>query len=300
MSKIKKFSALIRFVFVLVAMIIGISLIAQDFTINKALYHISDIGNLLYPAWSEDGSYIMYQSDKTGNWDIFAFKLSDSSVISIANSQADEQHPVWWPKHNAIAFDSYKTGKPYIFYYDMTKREVRQLFNRNISCMQPSFDSDGGLVCFSAFDRDEGNWQVFSYDFVYDNLNRLTTGNGQVVFPVFSYDGDIIVYQTIVHSNDTVANLQMINWYGKKLFNFNKSVDLKVNFSPDDWRIIYTISFKGGHQLQSMRKDGTSVYRLTKSFREVCCPAFSNDGKRLAVSIMQHGKYDIYIFAVEP
>ncbi len=272
---------------------------AQEYSTDKAIFHLKSSGDLLSPAWSEDGNILFYQSNEKGNWDIFAYDFVTHSTVQITDSPLDEQHPVWWTNHHGIAFDSYHDGEPVLLFYRWDKRTISPLFRRNISCRQPSFDPEGRLVTFSGYDRETLQWQIFSYDFVYDNLNRLTKNRQPSVFPFFSPKGNKIIYQTVSNPADSLGNLQMINWYGDSLRSFDKKVFLKVCFSPDDWRIFYVTLDKKRSQLQSMRKDGTAVYPITEHYQGICCPAFSPDGKKLTVSIRRNGKYELFVFQVE-
>ncbi len=271
---------------------------AQEMEKKDAIIIIKDNGNLTFPEWTEEGTEIFYQSDQNGNWDIYSYNFKNKTVKQITFSKEDEQHPAWWHKHNSVAFDSKKNGISFLYYYDFKKSKVFPLFNRNISCRQPSFDPNGRLVAFSGYDRETEQWQLFTYDFVYDNLNRLSIEKRQVMFPVFSPKGNKLLYQPIVNKEDTVADIKMVNWYGKPLVDFNKKALLKVNFSPDDWRIFYIKVTGKGCQLKSMRKDGTSIVDITEIYPEICCPAVSPDNTKLAVSIKANGKFKIYVFDI--
>ncbi len=273
---------------------------AQQYNPDKASFSVSDnAADLLFPAWSENGNLLFYQTNKNGNWDIYAYNLLTDSTFAVAATKADEQHPAWWTEHNAVAFDKTVDGIPGIFCYRFDKKAVYPLFNRNIKCKQPSFDPKGRLVAFSGFDRETERWQVFTYDFIYDNLNRLTRQYNIACFPVFSPKGNKLLYQTKHGINDTTGALHLINWYGQPVKNYDTKPLLKTTFTPDEWRIVYsTVKEENKACLKSMRKDGTSVFDLSGCDENICCPAFSPDGKKLAVSIMHNGHYRIFVFDV--
>ncbi len=269
----------------------------QEYKTGDAVLILSDKNaDLTFPAWSEDGNLIFYQTDKNGNRDIYAYDLKADSTMDVATTKYDEQHPVWWPGHNGVVYDKTVDGMPFLFYYRFDKKTTAPLFNRTIKCKQPSFDPDGRLVAFSGYDRETNRWQIFTYDFIYDNLNRLTKGKQTALFPVFSPKGNKLLYQTQQYATDTTGTLFLINWYGQPLKEYETAPLLKATFTPNEWRIIYVSGNKEGCRLESMRKDGSSVYILTERFKKMCCPAFSPDGKKLAVSIKQGDRYEIYIF----
>ncbi len=293
-----KYRNFVLFITILQLTLFNGMLPAQTLTIDDAVLKIESKGNLTFPEWSEDGTEIFYQSDQNGNYDIYSFNLKNKTVKRITFSKNDEQHPAWWYKHNAVAFESKKNGISFLFYYDFKKKRVFQLFNRNISCRQPSFDPNGRLVAFSGYDRETMQWQLFTYDFVYDNLNRLSEGKKIAAFPLFSPKGNKLLYQPLAAPGDTVAEIKMVNWYGKPLHAYEQKALLKVNFSPDEWRIYYVDTVEGGCQLKSMRKDGTSVMNISAVYPGIRCPAVSPGNDKLAVSIKNGDKFKIYIFDI--
>ena len=91
----------------------------------------------------------------------------------------------------------------------------------------------------------------------------------------------------------------MINWYGKKVLDFDENAVLKTVFTPDEWRIYFVETVKGGCRLKSMRKDGSSIVDVSAIYPAICCPSFSPDKTKLAVAIKTGNKYEIYIFKLE-
>jgi TolB protein len=69
------------------------------------------------PAWSADSKRIAFESNRTGNWDIYIVDrmLSNVSLTRVASSKYDELHPTWSPFGDQIAFISDRTGATEIF-----------------------------------------------------------------------------------------------------------------------------------------------------------------------------------------
>jgi len=57
------------------------------------------------PAWSPDGSQIVFQSDRAGNDDIYVMNSDGSDVRQLTSSPAPERYPTWSPDSSMIAYD---------------------------------------------------------------------------------------------------------------------------------------------------------------------------------------------------
>jgi len=67
-----------------------------------------------YPTWSPDGRMLAYQSDQTGNWDIWVVQVGSGQPVNrTADSSADDMYPSWSPDGQWIAFYSTRDGSGY-------------------------------------------------------------------------------------------------------------------------------------------------------------------------------------------
>ena len=131
-------------------------------------------GDDVSPAWSPDSKKLVYQSNRNGNQDIFMYDLEMDSTIQLTFSFQNEQHPEWHPDGNAIVFDAGDDTMQYLYKISLKTLQISPLFDRQIVCKQPVMASDGRMVYFLGYDAPHENWELFSYHFIYDNLNQLT------------------------------------------------------------------------------------------------------------------------------
>ena len=67
-----------------------------------------------HPSWSPDGRMLAYQSDQTGNWDIWVIQVGSGQPVNrTADSSADDMYPSWSPDGQWIAFYSTREGGGY-------------------------------------------------------------------------------------------------------------------------------------------------------------------------------------------
>jgi TolB protein len=273
--------------------------IAQPFTIDTSCQIISSPGDDLFPKWSEDGKQLLFQSNRDGNWDIFLFDFEKDSTIQLTNDPANEQHPEWLPMENQFVFNSDRDGIHFLYKMDLATGLTNFLFKRNIECRQASFPPTKRLVYFSGFNRKSEEWDIYSYDFVSDNLNHLTNLKGNCSVPVVSPNGKQILFQRTIHTYP-YGKLAILNWYGKLEIELDSLWATDPSWSPNGLKIFF---ISGTDELQgevySIWKNGTHLERLTDDKLKVRTPAISPDGSKMALSVLNENEFDIFIISLD-
>lgn len=272
---------------------------AQSFTIDSTCQIISSKGDNLFPKWSEDGTKLLFQSNRNGNWDIFLFDFDKDTLVQLTDDQTNDQHPVWLPNENKIVFDSDREGHNYLYKKDLKTGNTSFLFKRNIECRQASFPPTKRLVYFSGFDRLTEEWAIYSYDFVSDNLNHLTKLKGNCSMPLVSPNGKKILFKRTINAYP-FEQLSILNWYGKLETELDSLWASDLCWSPSGLKI-YFVSCEDELQGEvfSVWKDGSHLERLTNDKIEIRTPAISPDGSKMALSGLQENGFDIFIISLE-
>jgi TolB protein len=71
------------------------------------------------PAWSPDASHIAFQSDRSGDWEIWLIPSGGGVATRVTNGGGTE--PTWSPDGSHIAFASDRSGNSDIWVIDVTK-----------------------------------------------------------------------------------------------------------------------------------------------------------------------------------
>jgi len=261
--------------------------------------HLKLPGNQLYASWSSDGRQLVYQSDANGNWDIYLYSLETQKVSALTHSPVDEQHPIWVPGKNAIVFERGKGRHVHLVVFRLSDGVEKRLINRSIAGKEASFTPSRHLVAFSGWDDITESWQLFTYDFVYDNLNQLTHEDGNIGFPVFDSKGKTIAF--LISRDGQKPMLAMCNWYGEKLVRMANLSPGKVSWTPSGWRF-YGIDHPGmgRRSVCSWRKDGSAKNVLYVGRKGLCCPALSPDGLWWVISKENdQGDFDLWLYRLE-
>jgi len=254
--------------------------------------------NERFPAWSEDGKQLVFQSDRNEESNIFLYDLVADTLIQVTSGTANKSHPVFIPGHSEIAYDILSGGWPLIFKINLESGEQKRLFRRKLFCKSPSFSPSGRVVAFIGYDRKSETWQIFSYDFVYDNLNQLTHFKNEKLFrPMFSPDGKIILFSTQETEIPYSRILHQINWYGDKVQDMDTIAVTSYCWLSDSYRIVCSLKKSDSDAaLITIRKDGTSVMLLCNDTIQRDTPALSSDGKKIAVAVKFGNNFDIVIY----
>lgn len=63
-----------------------------------------------WPTWSPDGQRIAFESDRSGNWEIWAVNVDGSGLQPLTDHPSQDRFPAWSPDGTAIAFTSDRGG----------------------------------------------------------------------------------------------------------------------------------------------------------------------------------------------
>jgi Tol biopolymer transport system component len=69
-----------------------------------------DAGLQSEPAWSPDGRFLAYSSDRGGHFEIYVQPAGEGNAVQITHSAAHAWQPAWSPDGKRIAFRSEGEG----------------------------------------------------------------------------------------------------------------------------------------------------------------------------------------------
>ncbi|MGI5916048.1 MAG: tetratricopeptide repeat protein [Anaerolineae bacterium] len=83
------------------------------------------------PAWSPDGSRVVYVSQEDDSDDIWVINTDGTRARNLTRNEAWDKHPSWSPDGNRIVFWSSRTGRRQIFVMDAEGRDAQNISNTN-------------------------------------------------------------------------------------------------------------------------------------------------------------------------
>jgi len=286
------------FVFIL-AMGVVSPIFGQYINITDGI-NISNIaGNKSAPQWSNDSKKLLFLNTVNQNSTICIYQFEDDTVLYIRNENYNFNNPIWYPDADKIVFDSDKNGTDYLYVFDLKTNSIKPLFSRNIRCRNASFSSSSRQVYFTGYDELENRWEIYSYDFIYDNLNKLTSFKLGCSNPQISNNGKLIAYCKDNPFNGS-KNIDVINWYGEPVVSFTEFEAGSPMWNTTGFKL-YFISHKDNKygELYSMWKNGTHLQRLTNDTIQIQDVSISPNETKIAISALIQNSWNIIIASLD-
>lgn len=225
----------------------------------------------LRPAWSPDGTRIVFQREVGSNHDteIFVMNADGSGVTRLTNSPGADELPAWSPDGSRIAFISFRdnpTGGTGIFVMNADGTNVKRLtYNPTYSDSTPAWSPDGARIAFAAVRDGSTQHQLYVMNADGSNLKRLTN-NGQFDHgPVWSPDGARIAFTSRRDGNFEIYVMDSDGGNQKRLTN-NPDDDGTPSWSPDGTKIVFWSSRDHHYgEIYVMNADGSNQVNITNS-----------------------------------
>lgn len=285
----------IKNAFVIILLLVNYNLIAQYIDIDSPQKIIALEGDDMLPQWSPDGSKLLFQSKRGDNISLYVYSIISDTSHHYNNPKIKFNNPVWHPGGEKVIFDSDMNGSDYLYALDLKSNKIDKLFNRKIICKNASYSSSDRQVYFTGFDELTGKWEIYSYDFIYDNLNKLTDTKFGTDDPVINGKGKLL---SIIKENPFTNKtyFELINWYGEKFPAFGETEGDMICWGPMGLKLYFiTNNIDGSNELWSIWKDGSHLEKLTDYNGSLSSPSISPGGSKLAISVEKDNGWDIVI-----
>ncbi len=147
------------------------------------------MGDERQPAWSPDGSKIVFFSYRDGNYHLWTINKNGSDLKQLTFGYFDEREPHWSPDGKRITFSSDRSGNYDIWEMVLATGELKQRTKDSANDYQPAYSADGKQIAFVSV-RDGGG--LFLVD-ESGQEKRVNDSKGVFNAPTWSPDGTRIV-----------------------------------------------------------------------------------------------------------
>ncbi|MGH7592293.1 MAG: protein kinase domain-containing protein [Gemmatimonadales bacterium] len=109
---------------------------------------------------SPDGKWLYYDSDLTGNDDIFRIPIGGGEVERLTTDPADDFAPAVSPDGKSFAFHSWRSGSRDIYVQRLSDGGIETVTHSPKQEALPAWSPDGGTIAFSELELNGGVWIV--------------------------------------------------------------------------------------------------------------------------------------------
>ena len=167
---------------------------------GEATRILDELHDARQPAWSPDGTSIVFQSYRRGSWDIWSVGRDGDDARPLTSGLFDDREPHWSPDGRQIAFSSDRGGNYDIWTLDLRTAETRQLTDHLANDFAPAWSLDGREIAFvSSRESSAGVWAIRADG----GTRRLTGFDGAVNAPSWRPGGTDVIFTGL--TGDTSA-----------------------------------------------------------------------------------------------
>lgn len=246
----------------LLAGIGGCTANAQDADV-KQVYEVANY-ECAYPRFFSDGSKILYQSNKTGNWQLYVVDRDGKNNKRITTDKYNNNFVDISPDNKKVAFVSDRDGNEEIYVMNMDGTGLKRLTFDRERDIHPYFSPDGLSLLFnSTRDIENRSFDVYKINIDGSGLERITNTIDQETCARYSADKKRILYLCY---NDSLAqdDIYVMEADGSNRKNLTNTVEQDgwPTWSPDGQHIIYSAMSGGRYRLFEMNNDGSNTHPI--------------------------------------
>ena len=253
---------------------------------------------------SPDGSRLVFESNRSGNWDIYTMKPDGTELVRLTDNPAADVGPIWSPDGKRILFGSERDdGDPEVYVMNADGSNQLRLTRQPGDDSHPHWSPDGSRIVFNSARTTpdlKAEWtkqfhEIFTMAADGSDVRQITRFKTVSTYPQFSPDGKKIAFRRTLDEPGFLWDLTLgmrnsevfvMNADGSNPVDVSKSAsyDGWPAWSPDGTAIVFSSNRAGPAnigQLYAVDPDGRNLRKLTDGPGSFVQPSWSRDGKHI-------------------
>lgn len=236
------------------------------------------------PAFSPDGRWVVFCSERRGNPDLYAVDLQNPGPPRLLmDSEAMEDAPAFSPDGRRLAFVSDRDGNAEIFVMPFrpdgpdASAQAVNLTRHQGGDFNPAFSPDGKQIVFSS-DRDGyRSSEIYAMQADGSKVRRLTRSPGWDGSPAWSRDGKWLYFYSRREAGPGIYRMRADGSGQKRLF---AGTALSPAVAPDG-RLAFAARHNGRWRILSVAEDGSDQRHESDGQHDYWAPAFDPKSGRM-------------------
>lgn len=237
-----------------------------------------------YPRLSKDDTKILYQSNKTGNWQLFIMDIATKNQTPVLEDTFNNNFPDWSPDNKQIAFTTDRDGNEEIYIVNSDGSGLKRITKDTARDIHSYFSPDGHFILISST-LGNGSFDIYRYSIDHDLLERLTDTPEDETCARYSPDMKHIVFLKNSIKSDDVFLMDVDRFTIRNLTNTPTEMDGWPMLSYDNHWVYYSSHDSGSFCIYRIKTDGTMKTKLT---------SVTGEDEDARVCVSKDGKWFIY------
>lgn len=257
--------------------------------------------NEMHPSWGPDGGRLVFESDCSGNANLFVISIEDDRLANLTDSTAEDARPVWSPGGEWIAFHSNRAGNFDIYIIRPDGSGLRRITSAEEDETNPGWSPDSRQLVFEV--RQGKTWELSTVDLETATVRTLVDCPGDHLTPTwFSPNTIAFSYSPPGGNHDTDIVLMTVDANGGEFAELleGRMGNSNVHLSPANGLVVFNSIRDGDWEIYTATPAGDRERRLTNQGGDGLVgidgqPEWSPTGRQIAITSGRKGSLDIII-----
>jgi TolB protein len=226
-------------------------------------------------SWSADSSRIAFNSDRTGDMNIWIHSVADGSTKQVTRGPGGDFQPTWSPDGKHLVFFSSRNGNADIWRLDLETNALTQLTQDAATDINPFYSPDGKVIAYQS-DR-TGRTEVWLMNHDGSDDRQLTRVGVRGHFIRWSKAGDAVVFRAVEGNGWKVVQAPIDGSPPTEIVNIRGGAHL--SFGPTFTSILDVSAHKALWLSPLEKGEPEKIFEFEDADVRIDYPVWSPDGK---------------------